>query len=91
MTILQHFLVRVPDRQNFSIFPYIHYGPMACRKDFYPMIIVYFEDKVKGFSKRISLYFMNAWFERYPKLKLTNFGQMSKICQLKVLVTPWGI
>jgi hypothetical protein len=41
-------------------------------------IIVYFEDIVKGFPKRISFYFMISWFERYPKLKLTNFGNFPK-------------
>jgi hypothetical protein len=53
--------------------------------------IVIFEDKVKGFLKRIPLNFMKAWFERLPKLKLTNFGHLAKNSRLKVLVTPWGI
>ena len=91
MTILYHFLVRVPDKPNFSVFPYIHYVPMARGKDFYPILIVYFEDKVKDFLKRFPLYFMNAWFERLAKLKLTNFGHLAKISQRQVLVTPWGI
>jgi hypothetical protein len=64
---------------------------MARRKDLYPILIVYFEDKVKDFPKRIPLYFMNAWFEGYPILKLTNSGHLVKISQLQVLVTPWGI
>ena len=64
---------------------------MARRKYFYPILIVYFEDKVKGFPIRIPLYFMNSWFERYPKLKLTNFGNLAKISQLQVLVTHWRI
>jgi hypothetical protein len=72
MTILKYFLVRVPDRQNFSVFPQIHSVPIARRKYFYPILIVYSEDKVKGFLKRIPLYFMNAWFERLAILKLTN-------------------
>jgi hypothetical protein len=91
MPILQIFLVRVPARQNFSVLPYIHYMPMARRKDLYPLLIVYFEDKVYGFIKRIPFYFMNAWFEGYPVLKLTNFGNLAKISQLQVLVTPWKI
>jgi hypothetical protein len=37
------------------------------------------EDKVKGFLKRIQLYFMNAWFESLAKLKLTNFCHLAKI------------
>jgi hypothetical protein len=64
---------------------------MARIKEFYPILIVDFENKVKGFLKRIPLYFMNAWFERYPNLKLTNFGNLAKISQLQVLVTSWGI
>jgi hypothetical protein len=68
------FLVRFPDRLNFSVFPYIHYVSLTCRKDLYPVLIVYFKDIVKGLPKRIPFYFMNAWFERYLKLKLTNFG-----------------
>jgi hypothetical protein len=55
-----------------------------------PILIVYFEDKVYGFLKRIPFYFMNAWFEGYLILKLTNFGHLAKISQLQVLVTPWG-
>ncbi len=50
---------------------------MAREKDWCPILIVYFEDKVKGFLKRIPFYFLNAWFEKYPKLKLTNFGTSS--------------
>jgi hypothetical protein len=76
---------------NFSVFPYIHYLPLARRKDFYQKLIVYFEDKIKDFLKRIPLYFMNAWFERLAKLKLTNYSHLAKISQLQVLVTPWGI
>ena len=83
--------MRVPDRLNFTVFPCIHYVSKARIKDLYPILIVYFQDKVYGFPRRIPFYFMNAWFERYPKLKLTNFGQMAKISQLQVLVTPWGI
>ena len=45
----------------FSVFPY--FVPMAQRKAFYPILIVYFKDKVKGFLKRISSYVMNAWFD----------------------------
>jgi hypothetical protein len=54
---------------------------MARRKDLYPILIVSFEDKVYGFPKRIPLYFMNAWFERYFLLKLTNFNHLAKISQ----------
>jgi hypothetical protein len=32
---------------------------MAHIKDFYPILIVYFEEKANGFPKRIPLYFMN--------------------------------
>jgi hypothetical protein len=64
---------------------------MARIKDVYPILKVYFEDKVKGFLKRIPSYFMNAWFERYFKLKLTNYGHFAKISKLQVHVTPWGI
>ena len=91
MPILQIFLVRVPDGQNFSVLPYIHYVPMTRIKDLYSILIVYFEDIVKGFPKRIPFYLMNAWFEGYPVLKLTNFGNLAKISQLQVLVTPWKI
>jgi hypothetical protein len=49
---------------------------------------IYFEDKVKGFLKRIPLYFMNAGLEGLAKLKLTNFGHLAKIGKLQVLVTP---
>ena len=52
---------------------------MARRKEFYPILIVYFEEYVLNFLKRISLYFMNARFEWMAKLKLTNFGQIAKI------------
>jgi hypothetical protein len=38
MTILKHFLERVPDRPNFSVFHYIHYVPTARRKDLYPIL-----------------------------------------------------
>jgi hypothetical protein len=64
---------------------------MVRRKDFYPILKVYLEDKVKGFLKRVPFYFMNSRFEIYPKLKLTNFVNLAKISQLQVLVTPWGI
>jgi hypothetical protein len=59
--------------------------------DFNPILIVYFEEKVYDFLKRIPFYLMNSWFEGYPILKLTNFGNLAKISQLQVLVTPWGI
>ena len=52
------------------------------------MLIVYFEDQIMGFLEHILFYFLNAWFERYAKLKLTNFGQNAKISQLQVLITP---
>ena len=39
------------------------------------MLIVYFEDQIMGFLEHILFYFLNAWFERYAKLKLTNFDQ----------------
>jgi hypothetical protein len=43
---------------------------MARRKNICQMLIVYFEDIVYGFPKRIALYLMNAWFERnqWPKM-----------------------
>jgi hypothetical protein len=44
LTVLLHFLERVPDRPNFSISTYIHYVPMAQRKNLYPMLIFYFEE-----------------------------------------------
>ncbi len=46
---------------------------MAREKDLCPILKVYFEDKVKGFLKPMTFYFLNAWFEKYPKLKMTNF------------------
>jgi hypothetical protein len=55
------------------------------------ILIVYFEDKVKGFLKSIPLYFMNAWFDRLAKLKFSNFGHLTKISQLEVLSTSKGI
>jgi len=73
--------------RNFEcFFSYIQSVPLAHRKELCPMLIVYFEDKFKGFLKRIPLYFLNAWLERYPKIKLTNFDQNAKISQLQVLV-----
>ena len=50
------------------------------------MLIVYFEDELQGFLKRIPLYFLNAWLDRYPKLKLTYFSQNAKISQLQQLI-----
>jgi len=48
---------------GFSVFPYIYFVPMAQKKAYYPILIVYFKDKVKGFLKRIPSYVMNAWFD----------------------------
>jgi hypothetical protein len=45
---------------------------MARKKDFSPILIVYFEDKFKDFPKRNLLYFLNAWFE---SLVRGDFGQ----------------
>jgi hypothetical protein len=44
LTILLHFLVRVPDRLYFTF-----YVPMAQRKNLYPIIIFHFEESNKGF------------------------------------------
>jgi hypothetical protein len=51
LTIFLHFLVRVPDRRNFSIFTYIHFVPMAQRINLYPLLIFYFKEDDKGFLK----------------------------------------
>jgi hypothetical protein len=56
---------------------------MALRKEQCSILMFYFEDRVKDFPKRIPLCFMNAWFARYPKLKLINFDHFAKIHQLQ--------
>ena len=40
---LWHFFVRVPDRPNFTTFPYILCVPMALRKDLYPILVFDFD------------------------------------------------
>jgi hypothetical protein len=67
------FLIRVPDRQNFSVFPYIHYVPMARRKDFYPILIVYFEDKVKDFLKTHSIIFYECLVREFDQTQVDQF------------------
>jgi hypothetical protein len=53
-----------------------HYVPMARRKDLCPLLIVYFEDRVQGFPKRILLYILNAWFGE--KSKMVILGKIVK-------------
>jgi hypothetical protein len=77
-----------PRKTKLSVFSYIQSVPLTRRKGLCPILIIYFEDQVKNFLKHISFYFLNAWFDRYAKLKLTNFGQNAKISQLQVLTTP---
>jgi hypothetical protein len=62
---------------------------MPRRKDFYPVLIFYFEYKVKDFSKRIQLYFLNAWFERNQWPKMVILVKIVKIGQLQMGVESW--
>ncbi len=55
---------------------------MTRRKDLCPLLIVYFEDRVQGFPKRILLYILNAWFGE--KSKMVILGKIVKKCQLKM-------
>jgi hypothetical protein len=71
MTTLYHFLVRVPDRPNFTIFPYIHYEPMAFRKDFCPILIIYFEE----LSKTHSIIVYECLVREESMTKNGNFSQ----------------
>ena len=59
---------------------------MTRRKDLCPILIVYFEEKAKGFPKRIPLYFMNDWFERNQWPKMVILAKIVKIGQLQMSV-----